>query len=65
MMLLANLRAVQARNLPEKARDTELRWIEETVPTAGGKRRRDRKRHRPQPPGITRSRGRLRTLDVG
>jgi len=34
--LLANLRAVQARNLPAAARDTELRWIEETVPTAGG-----------------------------
>ncbi len=34
--LLANLRAVQARHLPEKDRDTELRWIDEIVPTANG-----------------------------
>jgi len=34
--LLANLRTVQSRNFPENARDAELRWIEETVPTASG-----------------------------
>ncbi|MGH7170605.1 MAG: DEAD/DEAH box helicase family protein, partial [Gemmataceae bacterium] len=34
--LFANLRAVQARNLPEKDRDDALRTIEDDIPAAGG-----------------------------
>ena len=36
--VLANLRAIQARNLPGKDRDASLQCTEEEIPTAGGPR---------------------------